>query len=201
MKFTTVITSLLCLAAAPLALAEDDVTSTATTTITKTLIRVNSVTPTPTPSSSMVTVPATATSTPLSRASSTTSAVAAASSTGAAVNLGAGVPAALCRRGLSLSSWARPCNWSAMRRGAFMQAALNYIGSIVLLEPSLYSMNVALSLLASRSSSAEPGIYTLFTSFLLLFFLDFLFLSVSWRTHSGEETVLRFSNTPVLFFA
>jgi hypothetical protein len=65
-----------------------------------------------------------------------------------------------------------------------MQAALIYIGSIVLLDPSLYRMNVALSLLASRSSSAEPG----FIRFLLLFyffffFSDFLFLSVSWRTN------------------
>jgi hypothetical protein len=79
-----------------------------------------------------------------------------------------------------------------------MRAALSYIGSIVLLDLSLHSMNGALSLLASRSSSAEPG----FIRFLLLFyffFLDFLFLSVSWRTHFGEETVLRFSNTPVLF--
>ena len=79
-----------------------------------------------------------------------------------------------------------------------MQAALSYIGSNVLLDLPLYSMNTALSLPASRSSSAEPG----FIRFLLLFylFLDFLFLSVSWRTHFGEETVLRFSNTPCSFF-
>jgi hypothetical protein len=81
-----------------------------------------------------------------------------------------------------------------------MQAALNYIGSIVLLDPSLYSMNVALSLLASRSSSAEPG----FIRFLLLFYFFFYRTFYSSRlagepTHFGEETVLRFSNTPVLF--
>ena len=86
-----------------------------------------------------------------------------------------------------------------MRRGAFMQAALNYIGSIVLLEPSLYSMNVALSLLASRSSSAEPG----FIRFLLRSYFFFFWTFYSSRL-AGEPILERkrfyASQIPLFFF-
>ncbi|KAJ6131581.1 hypothetical protein N7523_001287 [Penicillium sp. IBT 18751x] len=94
MQFGALFTSVLCLAAANFAAAEDT-TSVSTATITKTLIRVNSVTvtptPTPTPSSSMMSV--VATSTPL--VVSSTHAAPSATHTGGAVNMGAGVPAVL----------------------------------------------------------------------------------------------------------
>ncbi|CAL5872708.1 uncharacterized protein PFLUO_LOCUS6975 [Penicillium psychrofluorescens] len=91
MKFSAVATSLLCLAAH--VAAGETTTSISTTTITKTLLRVNAVTATPS-SSSMTSVPATSTRLVTSKPTSS-SHPAAPTKTGAAVHLGAGVPAVL----------------------------------------------------------------------------------------------------------
>ncbi|KAI9373258.1 hypothetical protein BJX61DRAFT_541883 [Aspergillus egyptiacus] len=52
MKFSAIVSTVLCLGATQLVGAEETLTSTVTTTITRTLVRVNAVTPSATPSTS-----------------------------------------------------------------------------------------------------------------------------------------------------
>ncbi|KAL6237725.1 hypothetical protein BDW75DRAFT_238144 [Aspergillus navahoensis] len=102
MKFTTIVSTVLCLGAAQLVAATETQTSTVTTIITKTLVRVNALTAAATPTSS---TPLIHTSTPVASSTLVSSSTAAATPTiapsdepihtGAAASFGGNMPVAL----------------------------------------------------------------------------------------------------------